>query len=46
MNDYIAQAKAFLAIHSTLSTVFLQRKLQIGYRDAKIIMETLGVKLR
>jgi hypothetical protein len=41
MNDYIDKAKHFLSIHGTLSTVFLQYKLRIGYQDAKFIMQTL-----
>lgn len=43
MNDYISQAKKYLTQHGTLSTVFLQYKLKIGYKDAKFIMQALGL---
>jgi len=43
MNKYLTQAKALLALHGTLSAVFLQYKLRIGYQEAKIIMQTLGL---
>ena len=44
MDKNIEAAKEYLALHGTLSTVFLQYKIKIGYKDAEFIMNYLMEK--